>query len=146
MKLSATITIPRPRSEVFAFIADVSNMPRWVSGVTSARLVSEEMGPGARFVCEYRPAFRSEPIELEVVDFNPPDSFCTKSRRGPFQFEGCVTLADSGDGTSVTNTIEAGPDSLSTRLATMLLGPILRRSMQRRLYRELTALEHAVAK
>ena len=144
MKLSATITIPRSRPEVFAFISDVGNMPRWVSGVTAARLVSEVMAEGARFVCEYRPNLRSEPIEMEVVSFEPPESYCTKSRRGPFQFEGCVSLSEVEGGTEVTNTIEAGPDSLSTRLATLLLGPLLRRSMQRRLLRELTALEHAV--
>jgi hypothetical protein len=130
---------------VFAFVSDVTNMPKWVTGVTAARLVSGTMGKGARFVCEYRPSWRSDRIELEIVSFEPPDSFCTRSSRGPFQFEGCVSLEAAAEGTAVTNTIEAGPDSLSTKLATLLLGPLLRRSMQKRLLRELTALEHAVA-
>lgn len=146
MKLSASITIPRPKAEVFAFVSDVNNMPKWVTGVTSARLLSGEMGRGARFVCEYLPSWRSDRIELEVVSFDPPNAFCTRSSRGPFQFDGCVSLKEAGEGTVVTNTIEAGPDSLSTKLATVLLGPLLRRSMQKRLLRELTALEHVVTK
>ena len=40
--------------------------------------------------------------------------------------------------------IEAGPDSLSSRLATILLGPMLLRSMRKRLKRELDALERAI--
>jgi carbon monoxide dehydrogenase subunit G len=144
MKLSASITIDQPKQAVFDFVADVENMPRWVSGVSAARLISPEMAMGARFEAQYRPAWRSDRIEFEVVSYDPPNSFCTRTRRGPFQFEGCVSLADAGGGTTVTNTIEAGPDSLSTRLATMLFGPFLRRSMRRRLAGELTALEHAV--
>lgn len=146
MKLSASITIDQPRQAVFDFVADVENMPRWVSGVSAARLISPEMGLGARFEAEYRPAWRSDRIEFEVVSYDPPNSFCTRASRGPFQFEGCVSLGEADGATTVTNTIEAGPDSLSSRLATMLFGPLLRRSMQRRLVGELAALEHAVTR
>ena len=144
MKLSASIIIPRSQTDVFAFVSDVSNMPEWVTGVAAARLLSEEMAVGARFVCEYRPNRRSDQLEFSGVSFDPPTAFCTRSARGPFQFDGCVSLAEANGGTRVTNTIEAGPDSLSSKLATLLLGPLLRRSMQKRLRRELTALEHAV--
>jgi uncharacterized protein YndB with AHSA1/START domain len=145
MKLSASITIPRPARDVFAFISDVTNMPLWVTGVTAAKMVSDAMGPGARFACDYRPNWRADRIEMEVVSYDPPQSMCTRSsRRSPFPFEGCVSLRETDQGTIVTNTIEAGPDSLSTRLATVLLGPLLRRSMQKRLARELNDLEHAV--
>ena len=144
MKLSASIIIPRSQTDVFAFVSDVSNMPEWVTGVAAARLLSDEMAVGARFVCEYRPNRRSDQLEFSVVSFDPPTAFCTRSSRGPFQFDGCVSLAEANGGTRVTNTIEAGPDSLSSKLATLLLGPLLRRSMQKRLRRELTALEHAV--
>jgi uncharacterized protein YndB with AHSA1/START domain len=144
VKLSAKLAIPQSRERVFAFIADVSNMPKWVSGVTAARMTSQEMGVGATLVAEYRPNWRSDPIELEVVTYDPPTTYGTKSSKGPFQFDGCVTLEEGNGGTIVTNTIEAGPDSLSTKLATLVLGPFLRRSMQKRLLRELSALDDAV--
>lgn len=146
MKLSASIIIPRSQSDIFAFVSEVSNMPKWVTGVTAARLVSDEMAVGARFVCEYRPNRRSDQLELSVVSFDPPNAFCTRSSRGPFQFDGCVSLAEADGGTRVTNTIEAGPDSLSSKLATVLLGPLLQRSMQKRLLGELTKLEFAVSR
>lgn len=145
MKLSASITIPQRREDVFAFVSDVSNMPKWVTGVSAARMISPEMAVGARFECVYRPNWRNDRIELQVTSFDPPDSFCTKTSRGPFQAEGCVSLESTPEGTVVTNTIEAGPDSLSTELAMLLFGPFLRRSMKRRLARELSALEQAVS-
>jgi uncharacterized protein YndB with AHSA1/START domain len=144
MKLSASITIPRSVNDVFRFVSDVANMPKWVSGVSKARLVSPEMDLGARFVCEYTSTWRSDPIELEVVAYEPPRLIGTRSSRGPFQFEGRVFLEDADGQTVVTNTTEAGPDSLSTRFAGLLLGPFLRRSMRKRLLRELTALEKAI--
>ena len=144
MNLSASITILRPRDEVFAFVSDISNMPRWVTGVVSAQLDTATMGAGSTFTCEYRPTRRADPVVLKVVDFDPPVSFSTRSSKAPFQFEGRVSLDEVEGGTVVTNTIEAGPDSLSTKLATLLLGPLLLRSMRKRLLRELNALEEAI--
>lgn len=145
MNLSASIVIPRPREEVFAFISRVENMPRWVTGVLSARLDSGEMSPGATFTCEYRQGLRSDSVQLEVVAYEPPRKYGTRTSRAPFQFEGMFHLESIDEGTLVTNTIEAGPDSLSSKLATMLLGRLLQRSMRKRLRRELDALEVAIA-
>ena len=38
----ASISIDRPVDEVFDFVTDVDNMPRWISGVSGARLVSKQ--------------------------------------------------------------------------------------------------------
>ena len=144
MKLSASLTIPRSRDEVFAFLSDVTNMPKWVTGVVSVRLDSHEMRLGARFTCEYRPNFRSDPVVLEVVAYEPPVLIATRSSRAPFHFEGTVSLIEAEGGTTISNTIEAGADSLSSKLATLLFGPLLLRSMRKRLVRELGALERAM--
>ena len=144
MKLSATITIPRTQADVFAFVSDVTNMPKWVTGVVSARLVSPDVALGSRFIVEYRQSRRPDEVELEVAKYDPPESFAIRSSNAPFQFEGSVHLEEVAGGTQVTNTIEAGPDSLSTKLVTMLFGPLLRRSMRKRLLRELNDLEFAV--
>lgn len=144
MNLSASIAIPRPREEVFAFISDVANMPKWVTGVVSAKLDTAEMEVGSTFTLQYRPNWRADSVVLQVVDFESPAHLATRSSKGPFHFEGRVTLSEVDGATTVTNTIEAGPDSLSTKLATVLLGPLLLRSMRKRLLKELTALEQAI--
>ena len=50
MRFTNTITIDRPRDEVFAFLADLENLPRWNYAISRTRKVSA--GPvalGSRF-------------------------------------------------------------------------------------------------
>lgn len=144
MKAMATITIDRPVDEVFGFVTDVDEMPRWVSGVRSAKLLSKEMGTGARYALDYIRGWRADSIEIEVTDFEEPRLFGSRSFRGPFQFEGRMELENGSDQTTVTNIIEAGPDSVATRLASFLFGPFLRRSFTSRLRTELEQLKAAM--
>jgi len=144
MKAMATITIDRPVDEVFGFVTNVGEMPRWVSGVRSAKLISKDMGKGARYVLDYIPGWRSDSIELEVTDYEEPRLFGSRSFRGPFQFEGRMELEKGAEETTVTNIIEAGPDSVATRLASFLFGPFLRRSFTSRLRGELEQLKAAM--
>lgn len=144
MKATATVTINRPIGEVFSFVTDVGKMPRWVSGVSGARLLSREMGRGARYVLDYIQGWRSSEMEIEVTEYEPPRSFASRTYRGPFAFEGRMELREVESATEITNIIEAGPDSVSTRVASWMLGPVLRRSFTRRLVRELEQLREAI--
>ncbi len=144
MKATASITIEQPISEVFAFVTAVENMPRWVSGVRAARLTSHEMGKGARYALDYIQGWRSSEVEIEVTEYEPPRSFASKMARGPFPFEGRLELREVERATEVTNVVEAEPDSVATRFATWLFGPLLRRSWAKRLVRELEQLRTAI--
>ena len=142
---TATVTIERPIGEVFSYVTDVEKMPMWISGVRAARLISQEMGRGARFVLDYVQGRRPSEIEIEVTEFEPPRSFASRIFRGPFAYEGRIELREVEQATVVTNTIEAGPDSLSTRVATWLLGPLLLRGLTRRIAGELEELRRVIA-
>jgi len=145
MQLSSSIEIDRQIEDVFAFVARVENLARWVSGVSAARLLSPRMEKGARFVADYTSAFRKNVVEFEVSEFEVPELLGLEVARGPFSFRGRLRLRESGGGTEITNEIEADPDSLSTRLATVTLGPLLRSKMTERLQRELRALDRAIS-
>ena len=145
MNVEATITIARPVDEVFAYVTDVTNMPEWVTGVTGARMVSETMGVGSRFMCQYTSAIRPNEIELEVTTYEPPAAFGMATSRGPFNFEGTMSLVVVDNGTKVTNSIVADPDSLATRLASLLFGWMVRPSYRKRLARELEALKASMS-
>ena len=84
MQLSSSIRIDRKIEEVFAFVTRVENMARWVSGVSSARLLSPSMGKGARFVADYTPAWRKNPVEFEVTEYEEPRLLGLVVARGPF--------------------------------------------------------------
>ena len=145
MNFDATITIARPIDDVFAYVTDVANMAHWVTGVSGARLVSDSMGLGATFMCQYTSAIRPNEIELEVTTYEAPTAFGMVASRGPFNFEGMMTLAEVDGGTRVTNSIVADPDSLATRLASLLFGWLVRPSYRKRLARELEALKASMS-
>jgi uncharacterized protein YndB with AHSA1/START domain len=145
VNFDATITISRPIEQVFTYVTNVTNMPAWVTGVSRAHMVSDTMGVGARFMCHYTSAIRPNEIELEVTTYEPSTSFGLATSRGPFNFEGTMTLVEVDGGTRVTNSIVADPDSVATRLASLLFGWLVRPSYRKRLARELEALKASMA-
>lgn len=144
MQLSSSIRIDRTIEDVFEYVAEVRNLPRWVSGVSSARLLSPKMGKGARFVADYTSNRRKNVVEFEVSEFEAPNLLALEVARGPFAFRGRLKLIRLNGSTEITNEIEADPDSLSARLASLTLGPLLHTKMKERLQRELMTLEQAI--
>ncbi len=144
MKATATISISRPIDEVFDFVTNVDNMPRWVSGVSGARMISQVMEKGARYVIDYVTGWRSSEVEIEVVDYDRPRLFANRASRGPFEYEGRMELASADGKTSVTNIIEDSPDSLASTIASVLFGPLLRNAHRRRMEKELEQLKNAI--
>ncbi len=148
MNTKTSILIDRPIDEVFAYVSNVENMPRWVSGVRRARLVSKKVKSGARFSADYAEGIRSAAINFKVVEFEPPVRFSATSERGPFSFpfRGTLEFRAVGDATEVTSNVETGPESVATRLANLLFGPMVRRGFQRRLQDELQALKASISR
>lgn len=144
MKATARIVIPRSIEDVFAFVTDVSTMPQWVTGVRNARLVSPRMGADARYVVEYAGGWRSYELEAAVTVYEPPHRFGSETTRGPFSFEFRLELEPAPDGTQVTSLVEADQESLSTRIAMVLFGPLIRGSMKKRHLGELKALSAGI--
>ena len=146
MIFEASIIIDRPRTEVFAFVADVANMPHWVTGLSSAEMLTGDMAQGARFVCRHTSALRPNELEIEVVSFDEPSLIGLRAARGPFDFEGTLTFTDADGGTLVTNSIVGDPDSVATRLASLFFGWVVGPSMRKRLARELETLSAEISR
>ena len=148
MNTKTSIVIDRPIEEVFAYVSNVENMPRWVSGVQRVRLVSEKVKDGARFTADYAQGMRNSAIDFQIVEFEPPLRFTTKAERGPFSFpfRGTFEFRAVGESTEVTSNVDTGDESVATRLANLLFGPIVRRGFQRRLHEELAALKASLTR
>ena len=143
MNTKTSIVIDRPIDEVFAYVSDVENLPRWMSGVRRTRLLSKKVSSGARFSADYAQGMRDAAINFKVVEFEPPVRFAAKAERGPFSFPflGTFEFRAVGDATEVTSNVDTGGESVATRLANVLFGPVVRRGFQRRLQDELKALK-----
>ena len=75
MKIERTITIARTPDEVWDFIADMRNDPRWCPKVVSVeQLAGEGPGPGAKYRVMHQPRPRRPPVHLsvDVVEFERP--------------------------------------------------------------------------
>ncbi len=144
VRAKACIQVSRPIGDVFDYVVDVAKMPRWMTGVRSASLLDPVMTKGARYALEYTGGWRPYELEVIVTEFGRPHVFASQITRGPFAFEGTMTFADVDGATEITNSIEAGPDSLASRIAGLLFGWMLRGSMRRRLLGELEVLQRSI--
>jgi Polyketide cyclase / dehydrase and lipid transport len=80
-----TVAIDRPADEVFAFLADLQNIPAWNYAI--ARTVQTSPGP-AEAGATYRQARtmpRSSGEVFEVTVFTPPTRRTVQGQIGPFQ-------------------------------------------------------------
>jgi uncharacterized protein YndB with AHSA1/START domain len=91
-RVEAGTTIAAPPAEVFAFVADLANLPRWQTGIVSAERTSPDpvgVGSTARVVRDL--GGQSLTVDLSITDFEP-------GRR--------LALASQASGVSVTVTLE----------------------------------------
>jgi uncharacterized protein YndB with AHSA1/START domain len=82
VRVTASTHIERPIEEVFAFVANFENSPRWQSMVHESEKLSEgPIGPGARFR-EYAQAMGSKGwVTIEITEYEPNRRVDYKSSR-----------------------------------------------------------------
>ena len=142
MRLEHTIDIHRPADDVFAFIADPSNLPKWQSDVLEVHPVPPiSSGKGARHR-EIRSVvgMRIEQT-LEVAAFVPGERLDLKVVEGPLQLSISHRFASIEDGTQITIVGEGDPGPLF-----LFAGPLVMRtvrSQSRRAFARLKVLLEA---
>lgn len=129
-ELTASLWLPRPRAEVFAFFGDAQNLdaitPPWLHFriLTAAPI---HMRPGTRI--DYRLRLRGLPVRwrTEIARWEPPAVFVDRQVRGPYRvWVHTHTFTDDGRGTRVEDRVVydfAG----GVLLHRWLVGPDLRR-------------------
>lgn len=102
-----SLTIARPVAEVFAYLADVRNLPQWQADVVETR-PDGEPSLGATFV-EVR-SFLGKRVEsvMRIVEYEPDRVFSVEVAKGPIPFRVRHLLEPAGEGTRIR--IEAAGD------------------------------------
>jgi uncharacterized membrane protein len=77
------VTIDRPVSDVFAYVTDVHNIPKWQESAVSAEWVEE----GRRFRERRRFMGREADVELEITAIEQDRRFDVQTVRAPVKFE-----------------------------------------------------------
>lgn len=119
MRFSNTVTIRRPPSEVFAYLADPTNLPKWNYAITSTQQVtSGPVGVGTRFR-QTRSIPRPGVEELEVTEFVPDRRLAFHGDVGPLTGTLVYEMEAVPEGTTLTNSAD-----LEGRGALGILAPL----------------------
>jgi uncharacterized protein YndB with AHSA1/START domain len=110
------VTIHRPATEVFAFLAEFENIPIWNYAIEATSKASAgPVGVGARYRQTRSIPSRSVE-EFEVTVYEPAKRLAIHGQIGPFQAN-IGYLLDAGAGTTtVINNVELEPSRAMLRL------------------------------
>ena len=115
-----TVMIRRPTAEVFGFLADFENIPKWNHAIVETRKISEgPVGVGTMYQ-QVRSVPRRSEEHFEVTAYNPPRQLELQGQLGPFPSRLSYALAAIPEGTRITNAVELelrGPGRLLGRVA-----------------------------
>lgn len=125
--VTVSITIDRPREELFAYLADVANHPEFCDHfLTRWHLTREDsygLGAGARFLGN-RKTTRYRWSDMMLAEIDPPGEIVAHGRGGMFNRIRWVTVWSleevPGGSTRVSVTIETRPATLTDRLSEAL--------------------------
>jgi hypothetical protein len=115
-----TVMIARPIKDVFGFLADLENIPKWNYAIVETRKVSKgPVGVGTTYHQVRSAPSRSEE-RLEITIYSQPRQLEIRGQLGPFRSRLFYALDATPEGTRVTNTGELelrGPGRLLGRVA-----------------------------
>jgi uncharacterized membrane protein len=114
-----SIVINRPRSEVFAFVADHENDPKWRPGVLDIKRASGQ-GQSAVYTQGVQgPMGKRIDADFEVTAYQEDTLLAFRTLAGPVRPEGSYRFEDADEGTRVTFSLNAklrGPQKLMAPL------------------------------
>ena len=115
--LENTVTIRRPVEDVFAFLADFENVPKWNYAIVETTKVSPgPVGVGTTYR-QTRSVPRRSEEGFEVTAFEPARRLEVQGQIGPFTARLSYLLEPTGNGTRLRNAVDLGSSGLSTLVA-----------------------------
>src|SRR5215470_6788162 len=105
MNFTNTITINLPPAEVFAYLAEFENVPRWNYAISeTSKTTTGPVSVGSRYRQTRTIPGRSEET-FEVTEFEPDRVLSIRGTLGPFYGDLTYELTVAGRGTTLTNTV-----------------------------------------
>lgn len=124
VRFENTVVIERPPAEVFEFLADFENVPRWNYAIESTRKTSD--GP-VRVGTTYRQVrtipSRSEE-SLEVTELEPDRRLAVRGDLGPLHGTLTYELEETGGATRLVNTADLEAQGVMRLAAPLAAGRV----------------------
>ena len=124
MKFTNTITIERPPATVFAYLANLENLPRWNYALSETRqLTPGPPGVGTRYLQTRTIPVHSEE-SLEITELVPDQKLTVSGTLSSLPAVLTYTLEAVDSGVILTNTVDLQPSGPLKLLAPLAAGRI----------------------
>ncbi|RPI04364.1 MAG: hypothetical protein EHM63_10095, partial [Actinobacteria bacterium] len=130
--------IAAPVAEVFAFLAEVTNTPRWRDRMDEVSWINRDRT--FKVISSFGPWRRME-MRGEVTANEPDHRFAYRITEGPLKARNEYVVGPDGEGTSLRMTGSTGMDGWVMRL----VGPIVAMAYTRTTRKELERLKQILA-
>jgi uncharacterized protein YndB with AHSA1/START domain len=130
IRAELTAVIDRPIEDVFAFVGDQTNTPRWQSGLLEVRRTSDgPIGVGTTHTLVRTFMRRRMEADNEYVAYEPNKRIAFRTTSGPVRLEASYLFEPAAAGTRLTSRIEMDASGLVS-LAEPLIAAGLKREMK----------------
>lgn len=110
INLDLSTLIDRPVKDVFAFVANPNNMPKWNSAVVSIQQITPRaVGVGTKFKSIGEALGRRIEGEVQVTAYEPDSKCGFQMNAGPMQINATLTFKTVGTGTKLSLNAQGNP-------------------------------------
>lgn len=109
-KMEITVDINRSIDDVFAFVSNAENLPRWRATNLETKKTSEgPLAVGSTFKGRFTFLGRQFDGNLQITAYEPNQLYAVKMSEGPFPLETWYALQPTDTGTRLFFTMEGAP-------------------------------------
>jgi uncharacterized protein YndB with AHSA1/START domain len=129
INVASSTSIARPAAEVFAFVTDVRNGPKWHTDILEAALTDDRpIGAGSTFAVRFKPFMGLSEGTMTVSAYEPPRRAVFEGRMGKMVPTVTMTVEPEGAGSRVTRRLEMKPPGL-LRVVAPVVVPMWRKQI-----------------
>lgn len=122
VKVERSVSIARPPGDVFSFVSDIRNDPKWHTDVLEAKASTEAVGAGTVFDVKIKPSMGVSGGTMTVAEFDPPRRLVFQGRMGKMEPRVSYAVEPEGSGTRYTRVVE-----IPTKGIMGLMTPMMKR-------------------
>ena len=142
VNVQTQIHINRPRAEVADYAANPDNAPQWYVNIhSSQRLTGGPVAAGSKVAFTAKFLGRELNYTYEFVEYVPGEKLVMRTAQGPFPMQTTYTWTDDDDGGTRMSLGNTGSPSGFSRLAGLVMAPMMRRENRKDLHRLKSILE-----
>jgi uncharacterized protein YndB with AHSA1/START domain len=119
----SSTSIARPAPEVFEFVSDLRNDPRWHTDILEALPTGQgPIGQGTTFAIRFKPFMGKSEGTVTVSEYEPPRRLVLRGQMGKMAPTVVLTVDPQGEGSRFTRRVEMEPPGIMRLMAPFMGG------------------------